>query len=50
MAKVIVVGGGPAGIMAALTASKTNEVILVERNNEIGKMSVWRKKKDFLYF
>ena len=34
MAKVIVVGGGPAGI---LTASKTNEVILVERNNEIGK-------------
>ena len=37
MAKVIVVGGGPAGIMAALTASKTNEVILVERNNEIGK-------------
>lgn len=37
MAKVIVVGGGPAGIMAALTSSKTNEVILVERNNEIGK-------------
>lgn len=37
MAKVIVVGGGPAGIMAALTASKTNEVILVEKNNEIGK-------------
>ena len=37
MAKVIVVGGGPAGIMAALTASKTNEVILVERNNGIGK-------------
>ncbi len=37
MAKVIVVGGGPAGIMAALSASKTNEVILIERNNEIGK-------------
>ncbi len=37
MAKVIVVGGGPAGIMAALSASKTNDVILIERNNEIGK-------------
>ncbi|MGG7145006.1 NAD(P)/FAD-dependent oxidoreductase [Clostridium nigeriense] len=37
MAKVIVVGAGPAGIMAALSASKNNEVILIERNNEIGK-------------
>ena len=37
MSKVIVVGAGPAGIMAALTAAKTNEVILIERNNEIGK-------------
>lgn len=37
MKKVIVVGAGPAGIMAALTASKDNEVMLVERNNEIGK-------------
>lgn len=37
MAKVIVVGGGPAGIMAAISASKQNEVILIERNNEVGK-------------
>ena len=36
MAKVIVVGGGPAGIMAALSAAKNNEVTLVERNKEIG--------------
>lgn len=37
MSKVIVVGGGPAGIMAAISASKQNEVILIEKNNEIGK-------------
>ncbi len=37
MAKVIVVGAGPAGIMAAISSSKQNEVILIERNNEIGK-------------
>lgn len=37
MSKVIVVGAGPAGIMSALSASKNNEVILIERNNEIGK-------------
>ncbi|WP_300347535.1 NAD(P)/FAD-dependent oxidoreductase [Clostridium sp.] len=35
--KVIVVGGGPAGIMASITSSVNNEVILIERNNEIGK-------------
>ena len=37
MKKVLIVGAGPAGIMAALTASKDNEVILIERNDEIGK-------------
>lgn len=36
MAKVIVVGAGPAGIMAALSASKTNDVVLIERNDKIG--------------
>ena len=36
MANVIVVGGGPAGIMAALTSAKNNDVILIERNSEIG--------------
>ena len=36
MARVISVGGGPAGIMAALSAAKNNEVILIEKNKEIG--------------
>ena len=36
MARVIIVGGGPSGIMAALSAAKNNEVILIEKNKEIG--------------
>ena len=36
MARVIIVGGGPAGIMAALSAAKNKEVILIEKNKEIG--------------
>ena len=36
MLKVIVVGAGPAGIMAAISAAKNSEVILIERNNELG--------------
>lgn len=36
--KVIVIGGGPAGIMAAIQASKAgNQVILLEKMNAIGK-------------
>ena len=38
MSKVIVVGAGPSGMMAALTASKNgHEVTLIERNEELGK-------------
>lgn len=37
MAKVIVVGGGPAGIMASISAAKNNEVILIERNKQLGE-------------
>lgn len=37
MAKVIVVGAGPAGIMAAVTASKEHDVIILESNERIAK-------------
>ena len=38
MSKVIVIGGGPSGMMASLTASKNNhQVTLIERNPELGK-------------
>ena len=37
MAKVIVIGGGPAGMMAAMSAAKNNDVILLESNDRLGK-------------
>lgn len=36
--KVIVIGGGPAGMMAAISASQNgNDVTLLEKNNSLGK-------------
>ena len=36
--KVIIIGGGPAGILAAISAAKqNNEVILIEKNNSLGR-------------
>ena len=38
MNKVIVIGGGPAGIMAGITAKENNnEVLIIEKNNQLGK-------------
>ena len=36
--KVVVVGGGPAGMMAAIKAAEDkNEVVLIEKNKSLGK-------------
>lgn len=38
MSKIIVIGGGPAGMMASITASRyKNTVILLEKNEKLGK-------------
>jgi predicted Rossmann fold flavoprotein len=38
MSKILVVGGGPSGIMSAITAAKNgHEVVLLERNGELGR-------------
>lgn len=37
MAKVIVIGAGPAGIMAAISASKNHDVVLLDGNDRVGK-------------
>jgi predicted Rossmann fold flavoprotein len=37
VSKVIIIGGGPAGMMAAITASNDHEVILLEKNEKLGK-------------
>ena len=35
--RVIVIGAGPAGMMAAIQAAKNHEVILLDGNDRIGK-------------
>lgn len=37
MKKLIVIGAGPAGIMASIAASSNNDVILIDKNEKIGK-------------
>ena len=35
--KVAIIGAGPAGMMAAITASKNHQVILIDGNEKVGK-------------
>ncbi len=37
MYDVIVLGGGPSGIMASIKASENNKVLLIEKNDSLGK-------------
>lgn len=37
MKKVVIIGGGPAGMMAAIYASEKYQVTLIEKNNKLGK-------------
>ena len=37
MAKVIVIGAGPAGIMSAITAAENHKVVLIDSNEKIAK-------------
>jgi len=38
MYDIIVVGGGPSGMMAAITAAKNGKkILLIEKNKELGK-------------
>ena len=45
MKKIVVIGAGPAGMMAAITAAKNkNQVILLDGNEKVGK-----KMQEVLY-
>lgn len=37
MAKVVVIGGGPSGMMAAIAAAEKHKVLLIEKNEKLGK-------------
>ena len=43
MSKVIVIGGGPAGAMAAIAAAENgHKVTLLEKNEKIGKNNLFK--------
>lgn len=49
MSKIIVVGAGPAGAMAAITAARAGQdVVLLEKNEKIGKNFLLQVKVDVM--
>lgn len=45
MDKVIVVGGGAAGIMAAISAAESGDsVLLIEKNEKLGKKNLYHRQ------
>ncbi len=41
MPKVLIIGGGAAGMMAAITAKRKGaDVLVLERNNRVGKKDI----------
>lgn len=46
MKKVIVIGGGAAGMMAAIqSALSGSEVLLLEKNEKLGKKTFYHRKR-----
>ena len=59
MAKVIIIGGGASGLVAAIYASKNNDVTILEKNSKCGKKilvtgngkcNYWNENFDTTYF
>lgn len=48
MSKVIVIGAGPAGMMAAITAAKEHKVTLLDGNERLGKSCLLLVKVDVM--
>lgn len=47
MSNVIIIGGGPAGMIAAISAAKlNNKVTIIEKNESLRKKTVnyWKRK------
>jgi predicted flavoprotein YhiN len=46
MSKVVIIGGGPAGMLAGIYAArKGNEVHLFEKNEKLGKKIIYHRKR-----
>lgn len=51
MNKIIVIGGGPAGMFAAIAAAETgSQVILLEKNEKLGKKTFHYRKGTMQYY